>query len=69
MVDDIASIYKQGFTENQASPLISQDLLFQIIVGLVVLLVLLFIYSRRDRILSLGKEQEQEVEINAWKER
>src|SRR3989344_4757043 len=69
VVDDIASIYKQGFTENQASPLISQDLLFQIIVGLVVLLVLLFIYSRRDKILSLGKEQEKEVEINAWKER
>ena len=69
VIDDIVAIYNQGFTETQPKPIISQDLLFQLIVGLVVLLALLFIYSRRDKIINFGKETEQEVEINAWKER
>ena len=63
------AIYKQGFNANEAKPLITQDLLLQAIVALIVLLVLIFIYSKRDRILNLGKEKEKEIEINAWKER
>jgi len=69
VADDIIAIYKQGFVENQAKPLISQELLLQIIAGLVVLLVMLILYNKRDKILNMGKETEKEVDISAWKER
>ena len=68
VADDVVAIYKQGFVETVPAPLISQELLIQIIIGLAVLLVLLVLYSKRDRILSFGKGTEKEVELDAWKQ-
>ncbi len=60
VVADALSVYRQGFVETQAQNTQSNDLIFQVIFGLAVLLVLLLVYNNRSRILSFSKNKDDE---------
>lgn len=60
-LENVVEIYKEGKMEEASQPLFSQDLLFKIAAALFALLVLLFVFNKRDSIfgaLSSGERKK-----------
>ncbi len=60
LLSDALVIYRQGFFEEPIVSGNSNDFIFQVILGLLALLVLLLLYNNRDKLISFAKKKDDE---------
>lgn len=67
-INDVVDVYKGGLIDTEPEPLLSTELIIQIVILLIALLVLIYIWNNREKIVRIIKpeEIEKEVEIDAF---
>lgn len=68
-LSEALKVYNQGLVQGDtAQPVLSEELIFQIVTALVVLLVLVFLYNNRDKLKDFvsPRDEEKEVELRGF---
>ncbi len=68
-IDDVVIIYKDGVIDIEQPPIIPTELIMQIVIILIILLISIYAWNKREKIKGLIKWTEPgEVEIGEWQE-